>query len=464
MFRLRILPADAAQTVGQLLRLLAISALVLCGLTWALWGGQTVFPQVPFAGWLRSAPLWWDTLLRVVMCVALLATAGMPAGTRGARRSALIAAAAMSALILLDQHRLQPWAWQFLILAMLLGTATADRALVMARLFVVSIYAWSAWSKIDVNFAAEHGRYLLDGLLAPLGRSTRWWSEESVRYAAMLMPGGELLTALLLAVPRVRRAGIALSIVMHGALLVALGPWGHHHEPAVLAWNGYFILQNLLLFGVRIPSTAESPNPEHAPSPGPQTDAEPQRSTSATVAPADVRPHAGLRPAVAHIGPLIAWGAILLPLLEPWGLFDKWPSWSVYSARTPHMVLFVDRTAEHRFPPEWQSALQPAGPQMPGMLRFRYERVSLEQLGAPVYPEIRYVCGVTVALATRYGLQDGLKLVVETPLSRRTRQTLHTPLHGIKVIRNECRTFFLNALPRTGNFVLEDPLPHASMQ
>ncbi len=464
MFHLRFLPIDAARTPGQLLRLLAISALLLCGLTWTLWGGQTVFPQVPFADWLTSAPLWWDTILRLVMCGALLATAGLPAGTRAARRSVLIAAAAMSALILLDQHRLQPWAWQFLILAVLIGTATADRALVMARLFVVSIYAWSAWSKIDVGFTAEHGRYLLDGLLAPLGRSTRWWSAESVQYAAMLMPGGELLTALLLAVPQVRRAGIALSIVMHSALLVALGPWGHQHEPAVLVWNGYFILQNLLLFGVRIPSSAEVANPEHAASPLPPIEPEPQPPASDTVAPADVRPHVGQSPALAHIGPLIAWGAILLPLLEPWGLFDKWPSWSVYSARTPHMVLFVNREAEHRFPPEWQSALQPAGPQMPGMLRFRYERVSLEQLGAPVYPEIRYVCGVTLAVATRHQLGDGVTLIVEVPASRWTRQTRHSSFHGVKAIRRECSRFFLNALPRTGNFILEDPVPHASMQ
>ena len=35
--------------------------------------------------------------------------------------------------------------------------------------------------------------------------------------------------------------------MLHGLLLVILGPWGLDHKPGVLLWNAYFIVQDVLL-------------------------------------------------------------------------------------------------------------------------------------------------------------------------------------------------------------------------
>ena len=52
-----------------------------------------------------------------------------------------------------------------------------------------------------------------------------------------MFPLGELAVAVLLLHRRTWTWGLAGSIAMHGLLLLALGPWGLGHRPAVLVWN-----------------------------------------------------------------------------------------------------------------------------------------------------------------------------------------------------------------------------------
>lgn len=55
-------------------------------------------------------------------------------------------ATALSVLILIDQHRLQPWAWQLLLMSCVFATRSAN-ATRLLMLLTISVYFWSAVSK-----------------------------------------------------------------------------------------------------------------------------------------------------------------------------------------------------------------------------------------------------------------------------------------------------------------------------
>src|SRR4051794_30551183 len=65
-----------------------------------------LYPTAPVANWLAIGPAWIDALLSIVMIAALLA------GERFWR----VALVALALLVLRDQSRLQPWAWEYALL------------------------------------------------------------------------------------------------------------------------------------------------------------------------------------------------------------------------------------------------------------------------------------------------------------------------------------------------------------
>jgi len=160
----------------------------------------------------------------------------------------MVMAGGIGASAFLDQHRAQVWAYHLIVAGLIAASSDGSRRMQRLRWLTIGIYAWSALSKCDVSFVAGPGKLLWEGLLhainidaaslpAPFNRSTPW-----------LMPAGELLTAIALAFPRWRRVGLWLSIVMHTAILLAVGPLGLCHEAGVQIWNGLFIIQNIILF------------------------------------------------------------------------------------------------------------------------------------------------------------------------------------------------------------------------
>ena len=109
--------ADAAICEGEcatrLRRWWAAAGLALFAATWKLWAPQAEFPQVPLFGWAGSLPLFVDWLAFGVLLGSVTLAAWRP----NSRRSWLVLVVSLSVLIVLDQHRLQPWAWQLLLMA-----------------------------------------------------------------------------------------------------------------------------------------------------------------------------------------------------------------------------------------------------------------------------------------------------------------------------------------------------------
>jgi len=223
-------------------RWLACSAVVLLLATWTLWMPQHVYPQVPLlAGW-SGLPSVGEWVAIATAVVALGATMITRQRNNTWRIGLMVFATALVLLFCGDQHRLQPWAYQFIVLAVVLATVESWRSIVLARMLAVSIYFYSALSKFDETFLTTLGPRFRDTLLAPLGLSGDHWG------LSVVFPLGELAVATLLFFRPTRSAGWVSSLGMHALMLVILGPLGLGHSWGVLLWNVYFIGQNLILF------------------------------------------------------------------------------------------------------------------------------------------------------------------------------------------------------------------------
>jgi hypothetical protein len=281
------------RAVRRLMWVVSIGLAALIAATFPLWTPDHHWPQVPWFAAARHLPFWWDWL-----SLGVLAAGTCLQFDRKARCAAIAAgiqATGLAAALVVDQHRLQPWAYQYLLVFGILALAPNERGMRCVRWLVISIYVHSALSKLDAAYLESNGRQLLEALLHSIGIPLRGWNQGRPVLACLAFPIGELAIAAALAVRPTRRIGLLGSSLMHALLIWTLGPFGLRHEPGVLIWNAVFILQNAILF---------------------------HRSPAADSA-APAMPGMSVRDRFAQ---LIAAAAVALPFLEPLGCWDHWPS------------------------------------------------------------------------------------------------------------------------------------------
>jgi hypothetical protein len=460
-------PADTQQSVWhrrmRRLRIwLSISCLALVASTWKLWTPQTVFPQIPFLAALRTAPAWLDWLGLALMLVALVAMLVLalidrsrpaPAGRDGdlsplstrlsaapspageglrMKLTSLVFVTNLTLLVLLDQLRFQPWAYQFGIVAIVLAFAPAGNAASLLRVLTVSIYFWSAVSKFDYTFLHGLGPELLRGLLAAFHLEPGWMRPEAATTLAWAFPLDELAVAVLLAIRRTRTIGLVAAIAMHVLLLETLGPFGLNHSPGVLLWNVYFMGQDLLLFRRPAAGWKESA--------GPGAKQRFRDSLEGLAIP--IR-----RARFAHS---VVFLAVWLPILHVFGWLDAWPAWAVYAPASERIVLLIsDEDALARGFDKWSSTA-PFDTARFGSWHWYLadDYWSFDTVKTPLYPESRFRTGVALAAMKRYQLGDAAVLVVESRANRWTGKRTRTTYSGGDAIREYAETFNLNALPR----------------
>ena len=310
--------------------------------------------------------------------------------------------------MLLNQHRLQPWAWHFLLITPLLARKASWLEQVVPRRFdlygilgfTISLYLFSAISKCDQTFTQSYGRQFLEALLNIVGASSRFWSESARTNGAAMFPLGEIVVAFLILPPKTRLAGLLLSVVMHVFLLLAVGPFGLNHQPGVLIWNVYFIAQNLLLWG-RIRALSPEDLTERFRLP---TDSGSNQLTMTS--------RLGLIPSV--VASMILLVAILLPPLRFAGLCDPWPAWAVYASQPERVTILINEPAASELPDELRRFLRPRRLN-DGRVFFRADLWSIAETGAPIYPGARFPVAIARALNARPELRGKVDLVLESP-------------------------------------------------
>jgi hypothetical protein len=414
-------PGRTQRAAVLLSRVVAAAAIALIAATRPLWTPQTAFPRVPFLGWFRGVPAWLEWTALATLTAALVGALLAGSGRRVGRWSLVTLAAAIASLALADQHRLQPWAYQFALLALVLAALPAGEAIAWSRLLVASIYIYSALSKLDWTFLESAGGTIVDGLLRCLSLDGEL-STTSRRIVAGCLAGGELLIGIGLCIPRVRRIAFYASLVMHGLLLAALGPWGVRQQPGVLLWNAYFFAQNLVLFGF----AGERPLPA-----------------------AETRPAlAALRPFGTAVRGLIVF-AVLFPLTQPFGLCDVWPAWAVYATGPERLRVYINLNSA-----DIARVANITGPYV-GPPRFidsrclvRIDRWSLDTTQAPLTPQNRFRLGAALALAKAAGLEQTIYVELDTPANRWTGKRSTRGLSGSAAIAAELNRDWLNGFPR----------------
>ncbi|MGD9857592.1 MAG: MauE/DoxX family redox-associated membrane protein [Planctomycetaceae bacterium] len=378
-------------TVRRLRQVMALFMGLLVWTTRPLWTPGGEFPDIPWFNWGGAIPERLDWLfLMSLSALLILQLIRLPAGRRWPRvlQAALLGGSLM--FLPADQHRLQPWVWQMTVGAAVIGISSDERITMKClRLFTVSIYFWSAVSKIDWAFLEGRGQWLLDGLSNSIGLQREQWSDETRLLLAAALPVGELAVAASLVWPRTRRIGLGMALVMHALLLMALGPWGHRQLPGVLVWNVYFIVQNMLLFGRR-GRVCEA-----------EGDVELVRS-------ADPR---------ALLAKLLTGTICLAPALSPWGYWDHWPSWAVYSERPAVVQMFVDSAHAARLPATLQPFVGPPEP-LTEWRPVNLDAWSFTTCRCPVYPQLRYRLALISILADRCRLTA--RIVINGPPNRWT--------------------------------------------
>lgn len=387
---------------------LCLATLVMLGLSWPLWVDQPEFPRVPFVGGLPALPVEVSWLLFGV----LLASVAAGIVRRGMLGASLIP---LAALIVQDQHRFQPWAYQYGMTALALATSSRGRALGFSRLFLIALYLHSGLSKLDASFCSELGATFLASAVAPLGLKPWEWPAP-VRGAAILaMPIVELGVAIGLALPGARRWGLAGAVALHAALLAILGSWGH--SAIVLVWNGALIVEILILFGaVPPPGTGR---PEEA----------------------DSR--------LAPVTWLAFAMAVLLPFGERWGICDSWPAFALYASHAERTEVFLREDDLAAYPESVRRHVS-GGTTLSPWRRLDLTGWSREVRGVPIYPQGRACNGVAEALATRYGGTSPVRVIQWGRAGIWSGRRTRAEAYGLDAIRRLGDRYRLNAHPARG--------------
>jgi len=382
---------------------------------WPLWTENSPeFVQIPWLSVLCHVPGWVDRgLLTGVLGGISLLLFGRGDG-RSQRIGCGLFVISLGGLVLLDQHRFQPWVCQFLIYGVLACIANGPQILKSWRVIVLSIYFWSAISKLDAAFLASHGQLLLSGILQPLGVETSFWSEQTRQGMALLFPVGELLVALLLLSRRLRIWGLAGSAVMHLVLIWTLG-FGLHHEWSVLIWNLFFIVQNLIVFG-------------------------PWAFTAHFATPALMQEQFWTQQRMLT---LITFMAALYPALELIGYCDHWPAWAVYSSRPAMVKVSLEAAAAEQLPARLKPFLGTPLP-LDDRIPFSLDAWSFQTCRCPVYPQLRYRLALLQGLLAGHVAESAVRVeIFETP-NRWTGSRDQLRLHNMQAVTAYCSRFLWN--------------------
>jgi hypothetical protein len=362
--------ATRQRTMWRLKLIAGFTVLVPVFVSWPLWTAERAFPLVPAIPGL-VAPAWAHGALFAAWLAVMVGMICSPAP-----RGLCFAASAFGvAMVLLDQNRLQPWLYQFLVLFVALGCVdwrgkdeSANRGVWAIFAFTLAmVYFYSGVQKAHPGFGTEVAARLME----PFVGEAAW-----VPRAGMAIPAIEAAMGLLILFGPTRRFGAVLTLGMHAFILVVLGPFGMNYNPVVWPWNlGMMALAWVALWrsDPLLPWLA----------------------------------HRRAAPAVLLFG--------VMPLANLAGVWDAYMSFSLYSARTAVGFIDLRPGAAARLPESYLPYLRP---RPDGNQRLDVLRWSLDALRAPVYPEPRVLRGVADSLC-RYGIgsdEIGLVLIDPPPL------------------------------------------------
>jgi hypothetical protein len=316
----------------------------------ALWLNSRDYPLLPVAPFFPVLASPWD---RWFLCSVLLS---LVVAFKWYRPAVLFFLGATLFLYLGDQNRGQPWIYMYwLMLGLtLLPEATA---LAACRIVFSAVYVFSGIHKCNANYF----HVIPDWFVSP---ATTWGLPTGViqffRMAVASAPVTEILIGLMLWAKQWRWFALSAAVLLHGAALLFLGPVGHKYNGLVLPWNLAMVALAFTLFGMSEPVSLSS-------------------SISA------------LRQSkLAVTTVILVW---LLPILNFFGWWDSYFSFSLYSMRQATADIYVSEGLKNQLPARlsrFVREVRPAyDPAYQAPYLFDYTSWSMAELGAPGLTEPR---------------------------------------------------------------------------
>lgn len=409
--------------------LLRIGSVVFAILLFAVshrlwWQAGNLFPQVPLLGlvnsWDSSVCAYLDRFTLILTMFSLVLQLSPIAKLQSIGTIGFLLGACL--LVVTDQHRLQPWLQQLFLLTAFSWLLSRFGYVSYARFLLISIYLFSAFSKLDYTFLQTLGQEFAAQLFRFVGQRFDQLSDATRLGIAFVFPVSELAIGMGLAWSKSRRFAAYVAIVLHLVLLLILGPWGLRHHWGVLVWNFFFIFQIGVLFLWR-----EQPT---------------ERPTEQL---ATAKP-------TSRWGQRVCWALILLPLLEPFQCMDHWPAWQLYAPRNSRVVFSVLEGRVSSLPNSLQRFVDGDPEAATLWRRFDIDAWSLESIGVPIYPQDRFQLGVSLAIADRFDLGGGVRAEVRSTADRLNGMRTQSVFRGAEEIAEATRNQFrLNAMPRRQN-------------
>ena len=391
---------------ARLQRWTAAGSIALIAATWRLWIPQTVFPQIPLFSILCIAPAWCDWIcLGCLLTGLIVLVAGI--SPRWNALGCILVLVSIPMLFSLDQHRLQPWAYQLTIFTTIWLLCRVKPRLKWMQWLQISIYFYSALGKFDFEFLHTVGQQMLGALTKIAGRDASD-IDASLRLALVAaFPTTEFAIALGLVWPKTRRLAGIFAIYLHLVLIVILGPLGLNHRLGVLIWNALFGIQAYYLFVVKRIEVSNDRIVEQ------------QRAPNTAN---------GLVRSLQSLCRSLIVLVILLPCTERLGIWDHWPSWALYAPHSSRVSLEVAATSVHRLPTDLVALMNRPTTEAEEMLdwiKVPMDTWSLQSLNTPIYPQARFQLGVAQKIASIVEAEFQVRVTVLGTASRFTgrRQT-----------------------------------------
>jgi len=351
-------PADGAGGRVAALRFVVAAAL-LSGLALSphLWfPAARSFPRAPLIDALpRAAVPPLEHLLGGLLVAALVAAAL----AKRPLKYLVAVIISLALFVMLDQTRLQPWVYQYLLIFVIIASGGRHRSgggegsqrfvIPALRLVVAALYFWGGVQKLNYSF----GREVLPHLLAPL-QPVLTLGGSQLAALGVGIALAEIFTGIGLLYGRTRRSCVWLALAMHVLLLGLLIARGYNS--VVWAWNAALVPIVVILFR--------------------RVDAPTRR----------VFDGFGAGDRLGRAAQVLAVASALLPASSFWGWWDLYLSGALYSGNTPVAVVRVDGRVYGRLP---EAARRQVFETKGGELMLPVFEWSMAELNVPPYPEPR---------------------------------------------------------------------------
>lgn len=407
-------------------RLWAMFLLLLITVTFPLWFAPPEMPGMPavsvglhFFPWLpETLPKYSYVVPSIALVVCLLLIVAAPQKYRSAW---WLVGACLLVSFMLDQHRLQPWAYQSAIYALVFAAIDPHQARRYLIPLAASVYIYSAAGKFDFQFAHTVGQNFLDAATRPIGGLPDRWDESARAKLALIFPAMELICGAGLLIRPTRIVAAVVVIMMHATLIMVLGPWALDHSSGVLMWNLLLIVQAYLLM------------------------IKPEWSAGSSAQDRDRMNYQSLgsHRVESWIVFAVVLGVLVAPLTERIGYWDHWTSWSLYSPHTSRVDIELHRSAMEALPPSLRTFVE-ADDNDDGWRKLAIERWSLSSRGVPIYPQARYQLALAEQLARQLRLTDEIRVRVRGVSDRWTGHRDEQLLLGHDEIRAAMKSYWLS--------------------